>query len=199
MLPLHSVVYYYYFRNITGTSNKDPTSKMSCGRSRGFDGSQRFAHDTFPSCGRKPGTEHSPYQLTEISWQDDGSPIIGRWLAAALRPHYGKMMACRYSADGWLPPYGRITSADGSIWSKCVVKGKKFIDSCYSDYDIKFGIDIWLKDIIIVFKSGQRRLAQGVSSLFFGDEMTWISQLGFHIDSEILTMYCLRFKMANIY
>ena len=75
MLPLHSVVYYYYFRNITGTSNKDPTSKMSCGRSRGFDGSQRFAHDSFPSCGRKPGTEHSPYQLTEISWQDDGSPI----------------------------------------------------------------------------------------------------------------------------
>ena len=115
MLPLHSVVYYYYFRNITGTSNKDPTSKMSCGRSRGFDGSQRFAHDTFPSCGRKPGTEHSPYQLREISWQDDGSPIIGRWLAAVLRPHYGKMMACRYSADGWLPPYGRITSADGSI------------------------------------------------------------------------------------
>ncbi len=64
---------------------------------------------------------------------------------------------------------------------------------------MKFGIDIWLKDIIIVFKSGQRRLAQGVSSLFFGDEMTWISQLGFHIDSEILNMYSIRFKMDNIY
>ena len=88
MLPLHSVVYYYYFGNITGTSNKDPTSKLSCGRSRKIDGSQWLAHDTFPSCGRTAGADHSPYQLTEISWQDDDSPIVGRWLAAALRPHY---------------------------------------------------------------------------------------------------------------
>ena len=89
-----------------------PTSKLSCGRPRGFDGSQRLARDTFPSRGRKAGADHSPYQLTYISWQDDGSPIIDRWLAAVLRPHYGKMMACRYSADGWLPPCGRVTSAD---------------------------------------------------------------------------------------
>ena len=104
--------------------------------------------------------------------------MVGCRLTAALRQDDGLPIFGRWLATALRPHY--VSRRQYLV--KMRSKGKEVHRQLLFRLLYQIGIDIWLKDII-----------------YFGDEMTWISQLGFHIDSEILTMYCLRLKMANIY